>query len=228
MTSTIVAIDGPAGAGKSTIAGRVAQELGFQLIDTGALYRAVAYESLRRGVDLEAPAAVAATARGLTLEFRQEAVGNVLWCNGEALGEEIRSEEVSGAASLIAAYPEVRAALIDVQREMGRARSSVLEGRDIGTVVFPDADVKIFLTARADVRAGRRVEQLRGRGQPAEYEEVYRQIVARDRRDREREVAPLVQAEDAVCVDTSERGIDAVVEEILDIVARELEAPGVC
>ena len=223
MSTHIVAIDGPAGAGKSTIASMVADELGFQLIDTGALYRTVAYLALQRGVDLEDADAVADIAAGIDLEFRQEDGDNVLYCNGEALRTEIRTEQVGRGASVISAHPEVRGALIDAQRDMGESRSSVLEGRDIGTVVFPDADVKVFLTADPKVRATRRVEQLAERGEDVDFDEVYADIVERDRRDRERDIAPLKQADDAVCVDTSDLSIDEVVDEILGIVGERLE-----
>lgn len=222
MSTHVIAIDGPAGAGKSTIAGRVAEQLDYQLIDTGALYRTVAYVAIEKGVELEDAERVAAVADGLELEFRSEGDDNVLYCNGEPLRDEIRTEEVGTGASVISAHPEVREALIDVQRDMGEARSSVLEGRDIGTVVFPDADVKIFLTADPMVRARRRVEQLEERGDDVDFDEVHADIVERDRRDRERDVAPLVQADDAVCVDTSNLGIDEVVTEILAIVEKRL------
>jgi cytidylate kinase len=218
MSTHIVAIDGPAGAGKSTIATMVADELGFQLIDTGALYRTVAYLAMEQGADLEDADAVAAIAAGLDLEFRREDGDNVLYCNGEPLRGEIRTEDVGRGASVISSHPEVRDALMGAQRDMGEARSSVLEGRDIGTVVFPNADVKIFLTADPKVRATRRVEQLEERGEDVDFDEVYRDIVARDKRDRERDVAPLKQAEDAVCVDTSDLSIDEVVRKILGIV----------
>lgn len=218
MSTHIVAIDGPAGAGKSTIARMVADEMGFQLIDTGALYRTVAYMAMEEDVDLEDADAVADIADGLELEFRQEDGDNVLYCNGEPLRGEIRTEAVGTGASVISSHPEVRDALMGAQRDMGEARSSVLEGRDIGTVVFPNADVKIFLTADPEVRARRRVEQLEERGEDVDFDEVHADIVERDRRDRERDVAPLEQADDAVRVDTSGLTIDQVVEKILGIV----------
>ena len=163
----VIAIDGPAGAGKSTIARKVAQALGFQLIDTGAIYRTVAYVATQRGVDLKDGGSCAEIARELDFRFELRGDENLIWCNGEVLGDEIRSEAMSLGASHVSALPRVRAALLDVQRELGRERDSVLEGRDIGTVVFPDAAHKIFLTASPDERARRRTEQLGERGESA-------------------------------------------------------------
>ncbi len=215
----IVAIDGPAGAGKSTIAHRVAERLGFQLIDTGAIYRAVAYRALEDGEDLDAPEEVAAVAASLHLDFERNDDGeNVLYCDGEPMGHEIRTQHVSRATSQISTYPAVRQALLAIQRELGNRESSVLEGRDIGTVVFPDADVKIFLTASKEVRAHRRLDQLQQRGVDADLDEVLVDIVERDKRDSERDVAPLKRADDAVAIDTSEMSIDEVVDKILDVV----------
>ena len=183
----IVAIDGPAGAGKSTIAREVARRLGFQLIDTGAIYRAVAHRALQQDLDLEDAAALAQIAAALDMSFTFDDDGeHHVWCDGERLDEAIRTEAVSQAASRVSAHPEVRQVLLDLQRELGRARDSVLEGRDIGTVVFPDAEAKIFLTASAHERARRRTEQLQERGEEADYGEVLAEIEARDERDRTR------------------------------------------
>lgn len=215
--TTIIAIDGPAGAGKSTIATQVAEELGFQLIDTGAIYRTVAYEARQRGLDLDDGDALASLAAGLAFDFRRVEGQNRLFCNGEAVGEEIRSAANSRASSVVSAHPEVRQALLQIQRELGQRRSSVLEGRDIGTVVFPDADVKIFLTATPEERARRRVEQMMRSGREAEYETVLMELRERDTRDSEREHAPLVQADDAVAIDSTEHDIDAIVARILDV-----------
>ncbi len=217
----IVAIDGPAGAGKSTIASRVARRLGYQLIDTGALYRAVAHEASRRGVDTDDPEAVAGVADRLEFRFETTDEANVLYCDGEAMGDEIRTAEVSWLTSVVSSYPEVREALLDVQRDLGRAESSVLEGRDIGTVVFPDAEVKIFLTASAEERARRRCEQLEDKGEPADFEATLREIRERDERDRNRDVAPLTMADDAIEVDTTEMNPEEVVGAVLEIVERE-------
>lgn len=208
----IVAIDGPAGAGKSTVARILAERHGFQLVDTGAMYRTVAYESARAGVDLTDPNAVADVARSLVFEFRFVDGENVIYCNGNPLRDEIRTAGVSRNASIVSAHSKVREVLVEQQRRVGRDRSSVLEGRDIGTVVFPDADVKLFITATPEVRAKRRVEQMEEQGQTADYDEVLREIVERDRRDRERDVAPLKRADDAVEIDTSDLSIPQVLE----------------
>ncbi|MFB6372864.1 MAG: (d)CMP kinase, partial [Bradymonadaceae bacterium] len=193
----IVAIDGPAGAGKSTIAARVARRLGFQLIDTGALYRAVAYEAMQRGIDTDDPAAVAELAGELAFDFETTADENIMYCDGRRMGDEIRTSEVSQLTSVISSYPEVRDALLEVQRELGREESSVLEGRDIGTVVFPDAEVKVFLTASAEERARRRYEQIVDKGESADFDAILAEIRERDARDRNRDVAPLTRADDA-------------------------------
>lgn len=212
----IIAIDGPAGAGKSTIASLVAQRLGFQLIDTGAIYRSVAYFSLQQDVALTDGPACAQVARTLRFAFDFQDGQNRVICNDEVLGQEIRTQEISQAASQVSAHPEVRAALLDVQRELGRQHDSVLEGRDIGTVVFPDAACKIFLTASAVERAQRRFDQLKDKGALAStYEEILADIKARDARDSSREHAPLKQADDAIAVDTTGRSIDDIVDEIV-------------
>jgi len=219
--AVVVAIDGPAGAGKSTIAMGVARELGFQLIDTGAIYRTVAHTALERGVDLDDGEALAAIARELDFRFELGVGGskNHIHCNGEQLGDEIRTPEVSLSASKVSSRPEVRAALLELQRQLGRARSSVLEGRDIGTVVFPDADLKVFLTATAEERARRRTMQMRERGEEADYAQILADIQERDARDIEREHAPLKQADDAVAIDSTSMSIGQIVDKIVALVA---------
>ena len=212
----IIAIDGPAGAGKSTIARRLAEELGFQLIDTGAMFRTVAYHSVKAGIELDDAEAVSELARGLVFEFRFENGQNVVYCNESALSDEIRSADVSRAASVVSAHPAVRQVLLEQQREVGRKHSSVLEGRDIGTVVFPDAELKIFLTASPVIRAERRVEQMREQGQDADYDQVLADIIERDRRDSEREIAPLRRAGDAREIDSTAASIESIVAEILE------------
>jgi cytidylate kinase len=215
----IVAIDGPAGAGKSTIAHRVAEELDFQLIDTGAIYRTVAYRALEDGKDLDSPEEVATLAASLHLDFERNDDGeNVLYCDGEPMGNEIRTPHVTRASSQISSIPAVRKALLGIQRELGKRESSVLEGRDIGTVVFPDAEAKIFLTASREVRAHRRLDQMKERGMDGDLDEVLAEIVDRDRRDMERDIAPLKKADDAVEIDTSDLEIEDVVQRILEVV----------
>ncbi len=211
----IVAIDGPAGAGKSTVAQRVARELGFQLIDTGAMFRAVAWKALDLGVDVGDGEGLGEVARSLEFGFAFEAGRNVARCNGEVLGDEIRTQRVSEVASRVSAHPSVRQALLEAQRRMGEASSSVLEGRDIGTVVFPDAEVKVFLTASSTQRAERRAAQLIERGEQADVGRIRDEIEARDARDEEREHAPLKQAADAVAIDTTSMGVDDVVSAIV-------------
>lgn len=217
----IVAIDGPAGAGKSTIARRVAQRLDFQLIDTGAIYRTVAWRAIEAQLDLDDAAAIAEMAASLRFDFKRDEGGeNTLICDGRAMGNEIRTPEISLASSQVSSHPELRQALLQIQRDLGERASSVLEGRDIGTVVFPGAEVKIFLTASNEIRAQRRVDQMRERGESAELAKVLAEIVERDRRDSERATAPLKRADDAVDLDTSALDIDQVVARILEIVAQ--------
>ncbi len=213
----IVAIDGPAGAGKSTVARELARRRGFQLVDTGAMYRAVAYEAAKAGVDLQNPEAVAEVAESLDFEFSFVDGENVIYCNGRPLHDEIRIAKVSRNASIVSAHPKVRTVLVEQQRRVGRERPSVLEGRDIGTVVFPDADLKVFITAAPEVRAQRRVEQMSEQGQEADYQRVLDEIVERDRRDRKREIAPLRLADDGVQIDTSNLGIEEVIAEIEEL-----------
>lgn len=209
MNLTIVAIDGPGGAGKSTVARAVARRLGYTYIDSGAMYRAVALWALRVGLDLDDMFKMDQLAREAHIEFRE---GRVL-LNGQDVTVEIREPQVGEAASKIATYPGVRRAMRDEQRRIGETGSAVMEGRDIGTVVFPDARVKVFLDASAEARARRRAEEL---GAP--FEEVARDLAGRDARDRTRAEAPLMQAPDAEYVDTTGLTAQQVEEAILKIV----------
>ena len=213
---TAIAIDGPAGAGKSTVARAVAEALGFTYIDTGAMYRALALHALERGVDLEDPDAVERVAGDIVLSLE----GGTVTIDGRDVSSEIRTDEVTKASATIARHPGVRAALVAIQQRVARETDVVMEGRDIGTKVLPDASVKVFLTASLDERAARRALQ---DGVPApEIESLREAIEARDRSDMERAESPLVQAPDAVVVDTTGRSIESVVSEI-SALAREVE-----
>ena len=215
----VVAIDGPAGSGKSTVARKVAEDLGFIHINTGALYRASALLALRRKLTLADEDAVAAAVREAHFEFRREDGDNRILLNGEDVSDEIRRERVSVAASQVSVHPQVRASLLGLQRKLGDAGGAVLEGRDIGTVVFPDAEVKIFLIASPEERARRRALELQQKGQAADLQEILHTIEERDRRDSQREHAPLKRADDAMELDTTALTIPEVVERVKSQVA---------
>jgi cytidylate kinase len=212
----VVAIDGPAGAGKSTIARRVAERLGFTYINTGAMYRAVALWALRLGTELSDMHRLEQLAREARLELSSG--GNRVVLNGEDVTEEIRSAEVTEAASKVSAVPAVRRALLGLQRKMAEETSVVMEGRDIGTVVFPDAQVKIFLDADPHERARRRTLELKKAGTPANSDTVAAEMQERDRRDRTRAEAPLVQPADAQLVETTGLDIEQVEEAVLKVI----------
>jgi cytidylate kinase len=213
----IVAIDGPAGAGKSTVARHLADALGFVLVDTGAMYRAVALAAERARLAWSDADAVGELARSLVarsgLGFARDADKGVrVWLDGEDATEAIRTPDVAMGASTVSAHRAVRDALLDMQRQAGRHGGVVLEGRDIGTVVFPDAEVKFFLTARPDVRAGRRYRELLAKGESVTFEETLDDVRRRDQQDTTRAVAPLRPAADALLLDNSDMTIDDTVE----------------
>jgi len=221
----VVAIDGPAGAGKSSAARALAVRLGFVLVDTGALYRGVALAAQESGVPWDDAAGLGALAAGLSLRFDADSEGVPrLLIDGRDASERIRTPEISEGASQISGFPEVRAALLEQQRQLGRNGGVVLEGRDIGTVVFPDAEVKIFLTASDETRAQRRHAELLARGEAQGLEQVLEDIRLRDQRDTERTVAPLKPAVDAIHFDTSGLNLEEVVDRLARLVAERAPA----
>ncbi len=200
-----IAIDGPAGAGKSTIARRAALELGFIYVDTGALYRTVALNTLRSGVkDTKNPDEVIPTLKSVEVSLKFTDGEQHVFLGDEDVSSAIRQNEVSMAASNVSSIPEVRAFLFDLQRDIAKKNDCIMDGRDIGTVVLPDAKIKIFLTASAEARADRRFKELQEKGQDVPYETILKEIKERDYQDMNRATAPLKQAEDAVLVDTTE------------------------
>lgn len=209
-----IAIDGPAGAGKSTIAKRVARELSFIYVDTGAMYRTIALSLLRGGIDTENEEQVAEAISGIQVSIAYRDGEQQMLLNGENVSGLIRTEEVGNMASKAAALPCVRAKLLDLQKELARAHDVVMDGRDIGTNILPKAQLKIYLTASADTRAARRFKELEAKGIACSFAEIREDIIKRDEQDMHREIAPLMQAEDAVFLDSSDMTIDEVAEKI--------------
>ena len=221
-----VAIDGPSGAGKSTIARKVAGELGFLYIDTGALYRSIGYYVLKKGGDPEKKEDVEAALPGIRLELRHADGVQRVFLNGEDVSDRIRTPAVSMAASHVSAFPAVRAflleLLLDMQREMAEKHNVIMDGRDIGTVVLPDAELKIFLTATPEDRARRRYEELVEKGEAVTFDEVLKDVIQRDYNDTHRDIAPLRQAEDAVLADTTGFELPQSVALIRSLVEKKL------
>lgn len=219
-----IAIDGPAGAGKSTIAKMLARELGYVYVDTGAMYRAMAFFFLQNGICPEEEAEVVKACAGVDVSIGYQDGEQQVILNGENITGEIRAEEVGRAASVVSAYPKVREKLVELQRALAQKENVIMDGRDIGTVVLPHADVKIYLTASPGVRAKRRCEELAQKGVEFDPREVEQDIIDRDYRDMHRETSPLKQAEDAVLLDTSDLDIDGVVCAMKRIVAEACHA----
>jgi len=214
----IVTIDGPAGTGKTTIARSVADKLGYDYFDTGAMYRAVTYQILQKKVDLNNPDLLTPFLENFHIEIRSEKDGKRYFVDGEDLTEIIRSAEVTDHVSEVSAHAAIRQALVRVQREFGEGKKAVFEGRDMGTVVFPKAQVKIFLTARPAVRAERRYLELKEKKALTTEEEVMRELLERDHFDSTREVSPLKQAEDAHLVDTSDLTLEQVIDRVMALI----------
>ncbi|WP_146653089.1 (d)CMP kinase [Labilithrix luteola] len=228
-TRPIVAIDGPAGAGKSTIARRLADALDFVLVDTGAMYRSVALAAMREGIAFTEGERVGALARGLVarhaLSFeRDQVLGVRVKLGGEDVSDAIRTPEIAQGASLVSAHPDVRAALLDLQRQAGEGGGVVLEGRDIGTVVFPEAEVKFFLTASPETRAKRRHDELVAKGQTTSFEQTLADVKQRDAQDEGRAHAPLRKADTAILVDSTSLSIDDTVKQMFEAVKKASQA----
>lgn len=218
-----VAIDGPSGAGKSTLARSVARELGAVYVDTGAIYRTVGYCAWKQGIDPDAKEDICALLPRINISMDYDTDGlQRMFLNGEDVTKEIRLPQISMYASRVSALPEVRAFLMDMQRDMARRNSVVMDGRDIGTVVLPQADVKIFLTASVEDRARRRWEELNDRGTPKDFDELLEEIRQRDDNDSRRAAAPLRAAEDAVYLDTTGNTFERSREQILEIIKERL------
>lgn len=213
-----VAIDGPAGAGKSTISRAAAKAVGFIYVDTGALYRAIGVNALRKGIDTKDKSAVAVTLGDISVDLVFENGEQKVLLNGENVSAEIRTPPASMAASDVSAVPEVRAFLFDLQRDIAKRNNCIMDGRDIGTVVLPDAKVKIFLTASPESRAMRRYKELIEKGTEVDYKDVLDDLIQRDYNDSHREIAPLKPAEDGVIVDTTNLNLEESINEITRII----------
>ena len=213
-----IAIDGPGGAGKSSLAKSVAKRLSIIYVDTGALYRTIGLYMIKNGINCKDNATVIKALKNINLELKYVDGEQVILLNGENFGDEIRQPEVSMAASNVSAIPEVRAFLLETQRNIARTNSVIMDGRDIGTVILPDAEVKIFLTASPEARAKRRYDELIAKGKTVKYEDVYNEMVERDNNDSTRACAPCVPAEDATMLDNSLLTAEETVDEVVRII----------
>ena len=225
MQTISIAIDGPSGAGKSTLARSIAAKLGYLYVDTGAIYRTIGYYALTHGIDPKDGAAVTKSLPDIQVEltYGEDGLQHML-LNGQDVTKEIRLPEVSLCASAVSAHPGVRTYLLEMQRQLARENSVIMDGRDIGTVVLPEADVKVYLTASAQARARRRCAELEHRGTPEPFEKVLREIEERDWNDTHRDVAPLRQAEDAVLLDTTAMNFEESRQALLELIRGRAEA----
>jgi cytidylate kinase len=212
-----IAIDGPAGAGKSTIAKKVAKELGFIYVDTGAMYRAMALFMIKNGIQASEADKISATCEKADITIKHENGEQVVYLNGENVNGLIRTEEVGNMASASSVNGDVRRKLVELQQKLAAEVDVVMDGRDIGTVVLPNADVKVYLTASSRVRAERRFKELTAKGESCDIETIEKDIIDRDYRDMHREISPLKQADDATLVDSSDMTIDEVAQTIVDL-----------
>lgn len=219
--SVNIAIDGPAGAGKSTIARKLAEELGYIYVDTGAMYRAMAYYFLQNHIPAEDAAAIEGACKTVDISIEYQNQEQCVILNGENVNGVIRNEEVGNMASATSIYPAVRTKLVELQRNLAAKSDVIMDGRDIGTVVLPNANVKIYLTASSKVRAKRRYDELTAKGQVCDFDAIEQDIIDRDYRDMHRETSPLKQAEDAVLLESSNLSVEEVVSEMKKIIAEK-------
>lgn len=222
MINIAVAIDGPSGAGKSTISRKVAQMIGFIYVDTGALYRAIGYHAFESGVSLENIIQIVELLPNITILLKYEDGVQKIFLNDKDVSKEIRLPNISMYASAASALPEVRAYLLDLQKTLARENNVIMDGRDIGTVILPNAQVKIFLTASVDDRATRRYEELKSSGQDVSYDDIKQDIITRDYNDSNREIAPLKQASDAILVDTTGNELEQSIKLVADIIKKAI------
>ena len=221
MKNIVITVDGPSGAGKGTLCHALADKLGFDFLDSGAIYRILALAAVKHGIDFENELALAELGRNLNVKFVPENNEIQVILDGENVGDKIRTAEAGQNASKIAVYPQVREALLQRQRDFRSSKGLIADGRDMGTVVFPDAEIKFFLDASAEERTKRRVKQLQEKGFNANFDEILAEIKERDFRDRNRPVAPLVPAKDAMILDSTHLSIEEVIQQALDYIAQK-------